>query len=173
MTSGLHVSSVSVKVETTSLSGTKLDVKGDVNVTGFDAKVKLDEKERKSDQIVVGFGVQLSSKPALVKLEVEGVAVLTGKEDDMKKMLEVNTEIRVPPVLLRIYQHIFAGLFLVSTVLNVDAPPADLLQSRTQGITGINVEVASENAIIIDKNNGVTIQADTSNIGKTEKASSQ
>jgi hypothetical protein len=155
--STLYVPSVSVKVETTSLSGVRLDSKAAGENSNFDVKVRLEEKERRSQMVVVNFALSLTTKPSVVKFEVEGTATLTGKDTEIKKMLEIDPETKVPYVFQRIYQHVFTAMYLMSTILNVAPPPQDLLFSGKRGIPveGVSVEVEAK------ASEGVTIQADT------------
>jgi len=50
----------------------------------FDAKVKLEERGRESQMAVVGFNLLLTTKPSIVKFEVEGTANLTDKDEDRR-----------------------------------------------------------------------------------------
>ncbi len=53
----------------------------------FDVKARLEEKECRSQTVVVAFSMQLTTKPSVVKFEVEGTATITGKEMEINKML--------------------------------------------------------------------------------------
>jgi hypothetical protein len=144
-------------VEIASLVGTRLAFRGGVEVVSFDVKAKLEEKERKSQAIVVSFGLLFTTKPSVAKFELEGTATLNGKDEDIKKMLEVDPETKMPQILLRIYQSAFTATYLLSTILNVPPPPPDLLSSTKQEmpVQGINVEIEPPE-------DAVKIQADTS-----------
>jgi hypothetical protein len=98
--------------------------------------------------ITVGFGLLLSTKPSIVKFEVEGTATLVGKDEDIRKMLEVDPESKLPYVLPRVYQHAFTAMYLMSTVLNTPPPPKDLLGSHQpeNAVQGVSVEINPENA---------------------------
>lgn len=146
-----------------------MEVKGATDAANFDVKVKLEEMERKSQMIVVGFNVHVTAKPTILKLEVGGTATLTGKDEDIRKMLEADPETKMPRVLPRIYQHAFTSMYLLATVLDSPPPPHDLLSSDKEGISpeGVNVEMTAEKLGKKDSD-GVTIQADTGNTEKTE-----
>ena len=120
-------------------------------------KARLEEKERKSQMVVVGFSLFLNTKPSIVKFEVEGTATLTGKDTEINKMLEVDPETKVPYVFQRVYQHAFAAMYLLSTILNAPPPPHDLLFSHKEGVPveGVSVEVATETT------EAVAVQAET------------
>jgi hypothetical protein len=151
----LHVPNVSVKVEITSLVGVRLDVKSGSETINFDVKARLEERERRSQMVVVGFSLLLNTKPSIVKFEIEGAAALTGKDTEIDKMLEVDPETKVPYVFQRIYQHAFTAMYLLSTILNAPPPPQDLLFSRKEGVPVEDVSVEVEAA------DTVTVQAGT------------
>jgi hypothetical protein len=140
----LYVPNVSVKVDITSLTGIRLGVKGGiVETVNFDVKAKLDERERKSQMVVVGFALFLATKPSIIKFEIVGTATLTGKETEISKMLETDPETKVPYVFQRIYQSAFTAMYLLSTILNAPPPPQDLLFPHREGVPveDVNVEV--------------------------------
>jgi hypothetical protein len=153
----LYIPNVSVKVDIASLVGARLGVKGGgVETVNFDVKAKLKEKERKSQMVVVSFSLFLTTKPSIVKFEVEGTATLTGKDAEINKMLEADPETKVPYVFQRVYQHAFTAMYLMSTILNAPPPPQDLLFSHKEGIPeDVSVEVATQTA------EAVAVQAET------------
>ena len=79
----------------------------------FDVKARLEEKERRSQTVVVAFSMQLTTKPSVVKFEVEGTATITGKEMEINKMLEVDPETKLPYVFQKVYQHTFTAMYLL------------------------------------------------------------
>lgn len=127
-------------MDITSIIGVKLDVRGGAGTVNFDVKARLEEKERKSQIVVVGFNLQLTTKPGIVKFEIEGTATITGKDAEINKMLEVDPETKVPYVFQKVYQHTFTAMYLLSTVLNTPPPPIDLLLFRKEAPEGITVE---------------------------------
>jgi hypothetical protein len=152
----LYVPNVSVKVEITSLVGVRLDVKSGAETINFDVKARLEERERKSQMVVVGFSLLLNTKPSIVKFEVEGVAALTGKDTEINKMLEVDPETKVPYVFQRIYQHAFTAMYLLSTILNAPPPPQDLLFPHKEGVPveDVSVEVEAADAVTVQAGTG-------------------
>lgn len=165
----MYIPNVSVKVEITSLTGTRLAAKsGGVETVNFDVKAKLEEKERKSQMVVVGFNLFVNTKPNVVKFEVEGTATITGKDIEIKKMLEVDPETKVPYVFQNIYQYAFTAMYLMSTILNAPPPPQNLLFPQKQGVPveDVSVEVGAETT------NGVTVQAATAEEETSEVSAS-
>jgi hypothetical protein len=141
------LSSVAVRVKVGSLLGVKLsETATPGGVINFDVKAMMDEKERRSGQISVGYSLKVGTKPNVAKYEVEGVAVLEGKDDEIKKMLEVNPETQIPFVFQRVYQHVFMSLYLLATLIDAPYPPPNLLSSGQQssGVeTGTSVAAPS------------------------------
>jgi len=131
-------------VEATSIVGVKLDTKGGAGAVNFEVKARLEEKERKSQMVVVGFILQLNTKPGIVKFEVEGTATLTGKDSEINRMLEVDPETKLPYVFQKVYQHVFTAMYLLSTILNTPPPPVDLLLFGRENVSAESVDLASE-----------------------------
>jgi len=156
----LYAPNVSVKVDVTSLTGTRLGAKSVAEAISFDVKAKLNERERKSQMVVLGFNLFLTTKPPVVKFEVEGVTTLSGKDADIAKMLETDPDTKVPYVFQRVYQTAFTAMYLLSTILNSPPPPQDLLFPAKRGppVQDINVQLSGENVQVSE---GITIQADT------------
>lgn len=134
------------------MAGVRLDVKAKTETVNFDVKAKLEERERKSQMVVVGFSLFLTTKPSIVKFEIEGVATLTGKDAEINKMLEIDPETKVPYVFQRVYQHAFMAMYLLSTILDAPPPPYDLLFSKRQGMAGeeVNVEIGETEAVGVE-----------------------
>ena len=137
-------------METTSIVGVKLDVKGGAGTVNFDVKAKLEEKERRSQMVVVGFNLQLTTKPGIVKFEIEGTATITGKDTEINKMLEVDPETKVPYVFQKVYQHTFTAMYLLSTILNAPPPPIDLLLFRREEMPPESVTIEPEAAETVE-----------------------
>jgi len=140
----LNIPNVSVAVDIINVAGVKLGDKSGTGAINFDVKARLEEKERRSQMVVVNFSLFLTTKPSVVKFEVEGTATLAGKDDEINKMLEVDPEIKVPYVFQKVYQNAFAAMYLLSTILKVPPPPHNLLSSEREGIAAEDVEVESK-----------------------------
>jgi hypothetical protein len=140
----LNIPNVSVAVDITNIAGVRLSAKGGTGAINFDVKARLEEKERRSQMVTVNFSLFLTTKPSVVKFEVEGTATLTGKDEEISKMLEVDPEIKVPHVFQKVYQNAFAAMYLLSTILEAPPPPHNLFpRSQTEGIATEDVEVES------------------------------
>lgn len=150
----MYIPNVSVKVDITSLVGVRLGAKGSgAETVNFDVKAKLEEKERKSQMVVVGFNLVVATKPSIVKFEVEGMATLTGKDAEIGKMLGVDPDTKVPYVFQKVYQYVFTAMYLLSTVLNAPSPPQNLFVPQREGIPlgdiSVDVEAAPKETVSV------------------------
>ena len=140
----MNIPNVSVAVDITNIAGVRLGVKGGTGAIHFDVKGRLEEKERRSQMVTIGFSLFLTTKPSVVKFEVEGTATLTGKDEEIGKMLEVDAEIKVPYVFQKVYQNAFAAMYLLSTILNAPPPPHNLFPvPQGEGVATEDVDVES------------------------------
>jgi len=147
---------VAVKVTIHSLSGVRLTGKVESGaVVNFDVKAQMEEKERQSNQVNLGFVLNVGTKPSVVKFEVEGEAVLKGKNEEIKKMLEVDPETQIPFVFQRVYQHVFMSMYLLATLIDAPYPPPNLLYSNQQQIPmaqpSVSTPAAEEHAVPIEE----------------------
>jgi len=153
--SSLDLLDVSVRVEIAGVRGARLEGGaggGVVGVSGsiagpvkFDVSARLEEKERRSGKIVVFFVLSVGTKPSVVKFELEGYATMTGRDEALSKMLEVDPKTGVPFVFHRVYQHSFMAIYLLATLMGTIYPPPDLLFSGERHVgTGLTA-TKSEN----------------------------
>lgn len=151
-----------------------MEINGVFSSVSFDMKVKLEELERKSQRTLVGFNIQLTTRPAILKLEVGGTAMLTGKEEEIRKMLETDPETKMPTILPRIYQQAFTSMYILSTVLDAPPPPYDLINPNKQGSPAdeVNLEMTAGKTETKDTD-GTTIQADSRNAEIAEGKTTQ
>ena len=105
----------------------------------------MDERKRSQGSVVIGFALKVSTKPSVVKYEVEGAAQLQGRDDDIKAMLEADPNTRVPLVFHRVYKQVFMSMYLLSTLVDAPPPPADLLGSREKE-TPTRIQMSEEDA---------------------------
>jgi len=149
----LNIPNVSVAVDITNIAGVRLGVKGGTGAIHFDVKGRLEEKERRSQMVTIGFSLFLTTKPSVVKFEVEGTATLTGKDEEIGKMLEVDAEIKVPYVFQKVYQNAFAAMYLLSTILNAPPPPHNLFPvPQGEGVATEDVDVESRvGEVVVDQ----------------------
>ena len=134
-------SDVSLEVEVLGLQGVKLSDMEKPSALNFDVNAKLEEKEKRSGRLVVGFILTVKTKPSVVKFNVEGLATLTGKNPAIEKLLEVDPKTKLPLLLYNVYQRVFMDTYLLATLLDTSYPPPDLLSSRATDNPSSNGEV--------------------------------
>lgn len=111
--------------------------------------------------VVVSFNLFLATKPSVVKFEVEGTATLTGKDDEISKMLDVDPETKVPYVFQRVYQYAFTAMYLLSTILHSPAPPNDLLFPQREGVPVGDISVETKRGEEVKEREPVRETAET------------
>lgn len=107
--------------------------------------------------------MNLGTKPNVVKFGVEGIAILNGKETDIEKLMEIDSETKIPRVLYGIYQQIFTAFFLISTVMGSPYPPANLFNTSRQ--TPPSVEMSTAIATK-DDSEKAQVQTETKDVEK-------
>jgi len=125
----LRTSDISIEIIIQSISGVRLNDTSELAVTNYDVNAKLEEKERKSGHVVIQFSLLVGTKPPLVKFEVVGNVILSGKDSTIGKILEIDPETKTPYLLHKVYQRAFMVIFLLATILNMPYPPPNLLFS--------------------------------------------
>ncbi len=149
---------VTVKVTVSSLLGVRLaDNVGSGEVVNFDVKARMEEKERRSGWVNVGFALKVGTKPNVVKYEVEGAAILEGKDEEIKKMLEVNPETQVPFVFQRVYQHVFMSMYLLATLIDAPYPPPNLfhLDQQQPPMSQVDTSITSSSNVTMQTEQAV------------------
>jgi hypothetical protein len=154
--SAVSVGAVSVSVVLNNISALRLDEKPPSGELTFDVGVRIEEKQKKSDRVIVVFVLTIKTRPSFAKFGVEGLATLVGKEEEIEKLLEIDPNAKVPRVLDAVYQHVFMAVYLLSTVLETPHPPPDLFSSSRQALP--KVEILTDSAAETSKDQGVTIQ---------------
>lgn len=123
---------VAVRVKIDGLSGVKLTEVQSGTQVSYDVKARMEERERRSGLVVVGFALNVGTRPSVAKFEVKGVATLEGKDENVKKMLEPDPETQIPLLFQSVYQHSFMSMYLLATLINCPYPPPNLLRSPQQ-----------------------------------------
>ena len=95
---------------------------------------KLEEQKKDTNQVILNFELAISTKPNVVKYSITGNVSLSGKQEDIKKKLEVNPKTKIPQLLFTIYQHVFNSIYMLAANLNTPYPPPDLLHPMAEKI---------------------------------------
>jgi hypothetical protein len=118
-----------IEVFIKSVEGNKLaeDVTSDSSVN-FNVNANITESERSPDKLTLKFVIELTTEPEVARMTVSGSAVLTGDDKEMDFLLTPKEGESVPPVFMKIYQKVYAVLYLVSGSLRIPYPSPGLLK---------------------------------------------
>jgi hypothetical protein len=118
-----------IEVAIRSVEGSKLaeDVTADSSVS-FNVAANLVESERNPEKLTLKFTIELNTEPDVAKMTIAGTAVLTGDDKEIDTLLTPKEGESVPPVFMKIYQRVYAVLYLVSGSLKIPYPSPGLLK---------------------------------------------
>ena len=118
-----------IEVTIKTVEGNKLaeDVTSDSSVN-FNVNANITESERNPDRLTLKFVIDLSTDPDVAKMTVSGTAVLTGDDKEIESLLTPKDGDSVPPGFMKIYQKVYAVLYLVSGSLRIPYPSPGLLK---------------------------------------------
>jgi hypothetical protein len=118
-----------IEVSIKSVEGSKLaeDITSDSSVS-FDVKANLIESERNPDKLTVKFTIELNTDPEVAKVTVTGTAHITGDDKEIDSLLTPKEGESVPPLFMKIYQKVYAVLYLISGSLKIPYPSPGLLK---------------------------------------------
>ncbi|MDG7007185.1 MAG: hypothetical protein JRN06_02940 [Nitrososphaerota archaeon] len=118
-----------IEVTIRSVEGNKLaeDVTSDSSVN-FNVNANITESERNPDKLTLKFAIDLTTEPDVAKMTVTGTAVLTGDDKELDFLLTPKEGESVPPVFMKIYQKVYAVLYLISGSLRIPYPSPGLLR---------------------------------------------
>ncbi|MCJ7713265.1 hypothetical protein MUO66_02230, partial [Candidatus Bathyarchaeota archaeon] len=64
----------------------------------FDVNAKLEEISKSSNQVELLFKIDITTKPSIVKYSTSGQVIIEGKQQDIKKKLEINPKTKIPQI---------------------------------------------------------------------------
>ena len=122
-----EMSDVEVRIEINRLEGTRMGGLKDYSAVKFDIGVNMEEQERSGEQLIINFGMNITTNPSVAKFDVGGTATIIGSNRAIDNILATNPTSQVPSILHIIYQKVFTSLFLLSSLMDSPYPPPDLL----------------------------------------------
>jgi hypothetical protein len=128
------VSGVIVSINLSSLQAERTGQSSPTDELFFDINAKIEEQKKENNQVTLSFNLAISTKPNVVKYATSGIVTMSGKQDDIKKKLEINPKTKIPQILFTIYQHVFNSIYILSSNLNTPYPPPDLLHPMAEKI---------------------------------------
>ncbi len=98
----------------------------------FDVNVKLEEMERGTREVSFSFALAISTKPNIAKYDVTGTVIVTGGNEVVEKLLQTNSDAKVPNLLETVYERVFTSVYLLAGLINAPPPPPDLIASSVK-----------------------------------------
>lgn len=99
----------------------------------FRVNVKFDETSRKVEETTVDFGITITTEPNVIRLNLEGKAVVKGKTEEIERVFTTPPDSKVPRLLFEIYDRLYTAIYVASTILDVPCPSPGLLRSGSPG----------------------------------------
>lgn len=125
------LSDAKVLVQVRNVAASKVDPEADKNTqVSFNISAKLEESDRKADQVTVSFVLGINGDPKVVRFQVEGIATASGESDDLERLLEHEGDSKVPRIFFSIYEQIYTILFVLAGSIDAPSPSPALLYSQ-------------------------------------------
>ena len=94
----------------------------------FEFGANLEEADRSSESVTLGFKMTMDTEPSIAKFAVEGSATINAEESELEKLLSADPETNVPYVFTRIYQTVYSVIFMLAGTIDVPYPSPALLK---------------------------------------------
>jgi hypothetical protein len=94
----------------------------------FNFGVNMEEAERNDESVKLNFQMIMDTEPSIAKFTVEGSATIRGSAEVIEQMLSADPETNVPYVFTRIYQQVYAVIFMLAGTIEVPYPSPALLK---------------------------------------------
>lgn len=88
----------------------------------------MEEAERSEDSVKLNFQMIMDTEPAIAKFSVDGAATIRGSSEEIEHMLSADPETNVPYVFTRIYQQVYAVIYMLAGTIEVPYPSPALLK---------------------------------------------
>lgn len=118
---------LAVKVKTIEASKTSDETNFNSQVT-FGVNSSINEVERGPGVLGMKFSIDIDTQPAAAKVFVSGAATLTGKDEEIEELLNAKEADGSPVLFMRIYQKVYAMVYLVAGSLDIPYPAPGLLK---------------------------------------------
>ncbi|MBI2127343.1 MAG: hypothetical protein HYU02_08565, partial [Thaumarchaeota archaeon] len=83
----------------------------DSDVT-FDVNASLAEIDRNEGSLALRFDIEVETQPPVAKLSLAGSATLRGESEEIQNLVTSKDGNSVPPVFMKIYQKVYATMYL-------------------------------------------------------------
>lgn len=116
----------------------------DSSEVAFEVTASLTESERSPGHLAIRFNIDIQAVPQVAKMDITGVARITGEEQEIERLLTGKEAGSTPPVFMNIYKKVYAMLYLISGSLRIPYPSPGLLKV-VKVATSKEVAAAAEN----------------------------
>ena len=99
---------------------------GDKDVM-YKVNVTMTEKEKNPGWTGIAFTLDLTSEPAVARLQVSGTAAISGTKEEILPLLSSGKQ-SPPPVLAEIYERAYGTIYLLCSALQVPHPLPTLMR---------------------------------------------
>ena len=121
--------SVDVVTKIRNVAVQKLDEKSNHNTPViFDFGANIEEADKSNESVTLNFKMTMDTEPTIVKFVIEGTATINGEESEIEKLLSADPDTNVPYVFTRIYQTVYAVIFMLAGTIDVPYPSPALLK---------------------------------------------
>src|SRR5574341_2242441 len=133
----------------------------------YDIEASLEEIENADKETKVKYEFILLSNPKNTRINVEGMAILHGNQNEVSQFLEQDKN-HIPRILYSIYQELFPLLYTNSLAMQIPCPSYKLVQisSSTHATETTSIDETTEDQIVISSDESLPqneIQSDRNN----------
>lgn len=94
----------------------------------YKLNVSLEEKHRRPDGLTIGFNLELTGSPQVVKITVTGVARLAGSQKEIGENTAKRDDRAPPKIVETIYERLYGLLYLLAGSMRVPYPTPNLVK---------------------------------------------
>lgn len=122
---------VVVQIKALEASRTVEEVAENMDVT-FNVNSSISESDRSDGLLKLKFSMDLETSPSAARLHVAGTAALSGREEEVEKVLLTREPDGTPTLFMKIYQRVYPTMYLLCGSMKIPYPsPALLRLNRT------------------------------------------
>ena len=99
----------------------------------YTINVSLSERERNPSAISLNYELDLECQPQLAKISIRGFTTIKGTRDEIQNILRPTDPNSPPPILVTVYERIYAMIYLVARDMNLPHPMPGLMRQGNEG----------------------------------------
>lgn len=118
---------VDVQIKALEASRTVEEAAKNMDVT-FNVNSSISESDRSDGLLKLKFSIDLETSPPAARLHVAGLATLTGREEEVEKLLAAREQDGTPTLFMKIYQRVYPTMYLLCGSMEIPYPSPGLLR---------------------------------------------